>query len=195
MKYLNQLEYEHIPYPTDLEHPDSDYATRGNIRKAGCGLCSVCMVVSHFTDEPFSLEDCRDLSVAVGANRELGTDMKILGPAAAERFGLLLKMTNDPRELVDCLHRGGAAIVHVGGDREGHTGTFSDIGHYIVATDEVNGEFRILDPAWQPDKYAVPPRSERVRQLDKALYATAEILLQDATDKGPAFYLFLRPET
>lgn len=37
MLYLNQLEYESIPYPTDIRHPGSDFAGHGNIRRAGCG--------------------------------------------------------------------------------------------------------------------------------------------------------------
>lgn len=194
MLYLNQLDYEELPYPTDVEHPDSEFAVHGNVRRAGCGLCAVCMVVDRLCLSPFSLEECRDLAVSAGANREIGTDMKILAPAAAERFGLTLRMTDDTEELAQCLRSGGAAVINTGGDRDGYIGTFSSGGHYITAISEDRGEFCLLDPSWTEDKYQSEPRRGRVRQQGKLLYAPAEVLRQDTANRSPAYYLFCRKD-
>lgn len=190
MLYLNQLDHEDIPYPTNLNDPESDYAQNGTVAKAGCGLCSLCMVIDRLTLETLPLEECRDLSVEVGANREPGTDMNILGSAIARRFDLRFRITDDEREMAECLHSGGAAIINTGGDREGHIGTFSDIGHYIVAISESDGEFALLDPAWRSDKYAKEPGRSRVRQNGKWLYAREEVIREDASEKALPYYLF-----
>lgn len=192
MLYLNQLEYEDVPYPTDVEHPDSDYAKKGNIRRAGCGLCSVCMMLDRVCGAALSLTECRDLSVSIGANHAVGTDMQILAPEVAKRFHLRLKMTDDSGQMAACLHQGGAAIVNVGGDHGQHIGTFSNGGHYIVAISEAGGEFCLLDPSWTSEKYQAEPRRSRVRQEGKKLYASADVLEQDTANRSPAYYLFYR---
>lgn len=195
MRYINQLEYESIPYPTDLEHPDSEFATHGNIRRAGCGLCSACMVVERLRGIQLSVTECRDISVEVGANHAIGTDMKLLAPEIAKRYRLELETTNDPAQLTRCLHQGGAAIVNVGGDREGHTGTFSNGGHYIVAIREKGGLFYILDPSWTPEKYQSSPRRERVREVGKLLLAEESVLQEDTANRSPGYYLFSLKES
>lgn len=192
MLYLNQLEYEDIPYPTNVEEPDSDYAANGNIRRAGCGLCAVCMVIDRLCGEPFSLIECRDLAVSVGANHAIGTDMQILAPEAARKFHLQLRMTDGLTQMADCLRHGGAAIVNVGGDQGEYIGTFSNGGHYIVAVSECDGLFGLLDPSWTPEKYAAEPRRSRVRQEGKTLYAAGDILERDTANRSPAYYLFNR---
>lgn len=192
MRYLNQLDYEAMPYPTDTEHPESEYAVHGNVRMAGCGLCSVCMLVDKLCAAPFSLEECRDLSVSVGANHAIGTDMQILAPAVAERFGLRLSITNDIAELTNCLRIGGTVIINVGGDHDSYIGTFSNIGHYIVAIQESNNEFCLVDPSWTEVKYQSEPQCSRVRQQGKLLYATAEVIQKDTETRDPAYYLFYK---
>lgn len=192
MQYLNQLQYEDIPYPTNVDDPNSDYATQGNIRIAGCGLCSVCMVIDRLCVTPFSLEECRDLSVSVKANRDVGTDMQILAPAVAEKFQLRLQTTDDPVQMAECLHNGGAAIINVGGNHDDHIGIFSDGGHFIAAIGESGGEFCLLDPSWTPDKYTEAPRSCKIRQQGIYLYASADTLQEDTANRSPAYYLFNR---
>lgn len=194
MLYLNQLEYKHIPYPTNVENPDSDYALHGNVCRAGCGLCAICMVIDMVCGKSFSLEECRDLSVAVGANHAIGTDMLLLAPAAAEKFHMALETTDDPAQMARCLHQGGAAIINVGGNHGDHIGTFSRGGHFIIAIGEDQGEFCLLDPSWTPQKYLSEPRRSLVRQQGKLLYATAETLQQDTANRSPAYYLFRRAD-
>ena len=193
MKYLNQLEYEHMPYSTDTGHPGSDFNVNGTIKRAGCGLCAVCMVVDRLCVEPrFGLEECRELAVSVGANHGVGTDMKLLAPAAAERFGLELEMTDDPERLSTCLRQGGAAVVHVGGDREGHLGVFSHGGHYITAVSLRGEEFCLLDPSWTAEKYEQDHCRTAVRQSSVLLYASAQVLQEDTANRSPGYYLFTR---
>ena len=55
MKYINQLLYENMPYPTDAKNPDSPMKN-GNIKRAGCGLCCLCMVVDRLTTQSLPLE-------------------------------------------------------------------------------------------------------------------------------------------
>lgn len=192
MKYLNQLEYPNMPYLTDTDHPDSEFSTSGTIRLAGCGLCSACMVVDRLTTESISLSECIELSVSTGANHGVGTDMKLLAPALARRFRLKLRTSSDVNELLVCLHQGGCAIVNVGGDREGYTGTFSKGGHYIVALSCTDQEICILDPSFTADKFSDEPRSSRVRTNNIWIYCSPEVLAQDAANRSPSFYLFWR---
>lgn len=192
MLYLNQLEYGDVPYPTNLNNPESDYARNGDVAKAGCGLCSLCMVVDRLTLEKLPLTECRDLSVSAGANHEPGTDMSILGAVIAGKYGLRFQATDDEDEMAACLHSGGAAIINTAGDRDGHIGTFSDIGHYIVAISEADGEFALLDPSWRPDKYTQEPRRSLVRQAGTWLYACKEVIREDTRSKSHPYYLFSR---
>lgn len=191
MKYLNQLSCESIPYPTDLNHPDSEFAVNGTVRRAGCGLCCACMMVDRLTEESFSLEACRDLAVETRANLEPGTDMEILAAALAQRFDLSLTMTDDVSRLAACLREGGCGIINVGGDREGHLGIFSHQGHFILAVSVCGEEFCLLDPSWTEDKYDELYRQE-VRRNGHWLYADAALLQQDTANRSPAYYLFQR---
>lgn len=192
MKYLNQLEYPDMPYLTDTDHPDSELSTGGTVLKAGCGLCSACMVVDRLTAEKFSLEECIELSVSTGANHGKGTDMKLLAPALAHRFRLILHTSSDVNELRECLQLGGCAIVNVGGDRERYTGTFSKGGHYILALSCTDQEICILDPSYTADKYLDEPRASRIRAEDIWIYCSPEVIARDAANRTPSFYLFRR---
>jgi hypothetical protein len=152
------------------------------------------MVVERLRGILLSITECRDIAIGVGANHAIGTDMKLLAPEIAKRYQLELVTTDDPAQLAHCLHQGGAAIVNVGGDREGHTGTFSNGGHYIVAIKEENGFFYILDPSWTPEKYQSSPRRERVRQMGKLLLAEESVLQEDTANRSPGYYLFSLPQ-
>jgi len=194
MLYLNQQDYPDIPYPNNISDPASTGATSGNIAKAGCGLCSMAMVVDHLTMSSLSLEDAVRLSVEVKANEKPGTDMKRFGQAAAERFGLVMSVSDDPEDMIRCLEEGGRAIINVGGDHDDHIGTFSDVGHYVTAIGYQNEEFCILDPAYRTTKYTteVPDRVDKVREEGIFLYTTAKVLMEDTENRSPRFYLFRR---
>ena len=192
MLYLNQNEYPMISYPNNLSDPASKGATAGNIRDSGCGLCALSMVVDRLTLQSLSLEEGVRLSCQHQANLHPGTDLKILAPVIADRFGLALHFSNDTWEMAECLRDGGAAVVHIGGNREGHLGTLSDVGHYVFAFSYANGEFCLFDPAWRENKYTIPGRKGKIREDGLFLYTTALVLEEDTENRRPRYYLFHR---
>lgn len=192
MIYLNQLVYPHISYPTDIDEPESDFAVNGTVKRAGCGLCCACMLVELLTLEHFGLTECRDFAMHLRANHGIGTDMTILAPAIAEKYGLILSKTDDTAELVHCLRDGGKAIVNVGGNREGHDGIFSAGGHYVLAVSATACEICILDPSWTKEKYTSEPRKLCVRQQEYWLYCAPGVLDKDKATRTPGYYLFSR---
>lgn len=98
MKYINQLEHRDIPYEHNLDHGGVPEEKR-NVAAAGCGPSCLCMMVDALTLSTYELTDCLKLSNEVGANREIGTSLKILGPVVAERFNLNYGETSDLNEL------------------------------------------------------------------------------------------------
>ncbi|MGP7817357.1 hypothetical protein [Niallia sp. 01092] len=191
MLYLNQLEYEHIHYLTNTLKgglgPGKD-----NVKTAGCGLCCSCMVVENLTLDSFPLEECLEMSISLKANEQPGTDMIILGPAVAEKFGLDLKMTNSAEELLDHLRNGGMAIANTGGDREAYTGVFSHGGHYITVVSAKGSTLCILDPSLSADKYEEEGRKGKVKIDGSFIYCDISILAKDCENRNPAYYLFSR---
>lgn len=191
--YVNQLEHEDIEYRTDADNPtDEKFFKHGNISCAGCGLCSGSMLVSFLTGKRMDLEIFRDLAYRSRANRDIGTDMRIYSDALAGKFNLRTHSTDDMCDLLDCLNSGGAAIINVGGDHDGHVGIFSDVGHYIFAKayDQNTGEIEILDPSNRKDKYNTPGRREYVRVEGISCYANPEAVMLDTQNRSPAYYLF-----
>ena len=87
MKYVNQLEYPHIPYPTRVK--EEQYAPNGlntTVKSSACGLCCACMAIDCITDTTLDIEECVRISCECVANHARGTDMNILGPVLAEKF-------------------------------------------------------------------------------------------------------------
>ena len=163
--YLNQTNYPHVAYPTLTDLPELMRAD-STVRSAGCGLCSASMVVTNLTGREFSLIDCLELSLAVGANHSPGTDMDLLAPYVAERFDLDLVATDDPELLREHLKRGGMAVANVTGDRpeDSHVGLFSHGGHYVavVGIEEDGETVIVLDPSQLPDKFHEEGREGKV---------------------------------
>ena len=193
MLYLNQLGYPHIPYEHDLDNGGRP-PERASISSSGCGLCSVCMVVDHLVvGGELSLEECRQMSYDSEANRGVGTSMRCLGPAVAERFHLDFSMSNDIDEAIAHLQAGGEIVVNVGGDDENGIGLFTNSGHYMTIIAYADGEFCILDPSYTWKKYAVEGRRGKVRIVNPYIYCTREALIAEAVNKrNPAFYMFRR---
>ena len=131
MLYLNQNDYGHVPY---MHNTDAGGAPpeRRNVGTSGCGLCCTCMAVEHLTVQTLPLEECVRMSEESGANHRAGTDMVILGPLVAERFGLEYRWTTDMQEMLDCLHGGGQVVVNVRAEADG-TGIFTNTRHYVLA--------------------------------------------------------------
>ena len=164
MKYINQLEHRDIPYEHNLDHGGVPEEKR-NVAAAGCGPSCLCMMVDALTLSTYELTDCLKLSNEVGANREIGTSLKILGPVVAERFNLNYGETSDLNELKAHLAKGGLAIANSGGDREGYTGVFTHGGHYILVVSADDNEACILDPSYKEGKYEEPGRDGKARAV------------------------------
>ena len=197
MKYISQLDYQHIPYITcvDAEGELLERGKKTTVRSSGCGLCSAVMVADRLLPNvEFGVEDAVALSYECKANHKNGTDYKRFAPAFAEKFGLDFEMTNDPERLRFCLHTGGAAVLHSKGDREGYIGVFTHGGHYIAAiSEERDGRIAILDPSFKECKYDEEGRQGLV-ELKNGVVALCdmEVLVKDTEPAPFSFYLFWR---
>ena len=67
MKFVCQLDYPHIPYPTETlkEQPNLE----STVKSSGCGLCSACMIVDLLTDQEFTVKEAEVLSEATREGR------------------------------------------------------------------------------------------------------------------------------
>ena len=159
MIYLNQLEYEHISYPTRVKQAEPRNST---VRSSGCGLCSACMVVDGLTTEVLTIEECVRIAMECEANHSVGTDMKVLAPVIAERYGLRYTQSNELSEAIACLQRGGRIIAHVGVPEGKEIGLFTKGGHYIALIASDGETFTILDPSYKAGKFDMPERAGKV---------------------------------
>ena len=191
MKYINQLEYKHIPYPTrfDIEGATTDTT----ISSSGCGLCSVAMIIDMLTTQNLSLEEAVEISHGCRANRERGTNMSIFGPVIAEKFGLDYSNTSDLDEAIEHLRRGGQIVVHVVTHEDGTLGLFTKGGHYMTLVSTDGKEFCILDPSAKPDKFQIPEREGKVNDKNYPyLYCDVNIVHEEAHKTKPKYHLFSR---
>lgn len=198
MKYINQLDYPHWLYVTKTDMEDEVQREKGKVttvRSSACGLCSAIMVADRLLpNSTFDLTDAIDLSYAVKANHLVGTDYHLYAPAFAEKMGFRLEMTNEVEPLCECLRTGGAAVVHVGGDYEGHIGVFSHGGHYVAAIGmEPDGRVAILDPSYKLGKFEEEGRKGKVEvKNDFVCLCDPQVLAEDTVTRDPGFYLFWR---
>ena len=192
MYYLNQLDYEHVPYEHNLSHGGPPPG-KGTAAAAACGPCCLCMLVENMTMGHLELLDCLKLSAELKANMEMGTSLKILGPAVAETFGLTFETTDSLYELVEHLRRGGMAIANSGGDLEGYTGVFTHGGHYIAVLSTDGKDACILDPSYKEGKYEEEGRQGKVdASAAPIVYFSLKVLEEDCANRSPAYYLFER---
>lgn len=191
MQYLNQLGYPHIAYMHGTSTGGVPKKYR-NVGTSGCGLCSACMMVDRLTDQILTIEEAVKLSEDNGANIIAGTRMCILGPVLAEKYNLTFAMTKSTAELVDCLQRGGAAIINVGGNHDDYVGVFSKGGHYIFGLSTDGENICILDPSWSSSKMHTPEREGKVLEDPPFLYCSLKTLEEDTQNRETPFYLFMR---
>ena len=193
MLYLNQLDFPNIPYYHNADH-GGPAPGRGTVASSGCGLCSACMVVNHLTGRELSVTDCVEISETCGANRGVGTDLQILGPVLAEKFGLDYAETSDCEKLLAHLNAGGEAIEIVFGARNGVLGLFSRVRHYITLVCAKDRIVQILDPSFRPGKYDEECRRSRVSVEYPFVYASVEELEHEGDHNVPLYYLFKKKE-
>ncbi len=191
MRYYNQTNYPHVPYPTLTDMPELG---RGNtsLKDAGCGVCAASMVVENLTGEEFPVIDSLELSINVNANHSPGTNMERLAPYVAERFDLDLVMTDDAELVRSYLKKGYMAVACAAGDRteEDYVGVFSHGGHFVtvIGIDEDGEHIRVLDPSLVPGKYDIPGRREKVTVNGCILHTTMQVLAEDCRYRLPEYY-------
>ena len=197
MKYINQLDYPHMPYVTrqDMEDPkDREYGKTTTVATSACGLCTAIVVVDRLVaNAEFTLQEAIQMSYDLKANRRIGTNYQIFAPALAERFGLELEMTNDPERLRYCLRTGGCAVAESCGDRDGYIGLFTHTAHYInVIAERKDGRIVVLDPALKAGKYEEEGRKGKVEVDGVFLLSEMQYLAEDVANLKDAFFLFWR---
>lgn len=197
MKYVNQKEYPDWIYVTrtDMEGEDKERGRTTTISSSGCGLCSAVMVAERLIPESeFGLKDAIKMSYDTKANHRIGTDYKRFAPAFAEKYCLELEMTNEPERLRYCLRTGGAAVLHIKGDRDGYVGVFSHSGHYAVAiSEERDGRIAVLDPSYFNGKYEEEGRKGLIEiKNDVVALCDMQVIIDDTAPAEPSFYLFWR---
>ena len=192
MLFICQNEYPHIRYQHNVANGGVP-TERQCIATSGCGLCSVCMIVDHLTTKTLELEDAVKLSENNGANRGIGTNMKVLGPIVAEMYGLEMTISRDRDEMVRHLREGGEIIVNVRrGDRP--LGLFTKGGHYMVLLSTDGKDVCLFDPDYSAEKFEIEGRKSKVRTANAPfLYCSIETLMEEIPQNGdPAFYMFKR---
>ena len=197
MKYLDQRDYPHWSYKTKTEREEEERQKGlfSTVSSAGCGLCSAVMVADRLIPNcNFELNHAIRLSYECKANHSNGTDYKRFAPAFAEKCGFELEMSNDSERLKYCLLTGGAAVVHVKGDREDYTGVFSRGGHYIAAISvERDGRIAVLDPSYEEGKYEEEGRKGKVEMKNDVIaLCDIKVLEEDSKPAPISFYLFWR---
>jgi len=197
MKYVNQLDYPDRLYTTrfELEGEEYEKGKLTTVRSSGCGLCAAVMVADRLIpNNSFDLTRALRLSYDTKANHKIGTDYKIFAPAFAEQLNLTLEVTDDTERLRACLRTGGAAVIHVRGDRDGYVGVFTHRAHYITAiNEEPDGRIAILDPSYKPGKFDEEGRIGKVEvKENELLVCEMQVLAEDAAFHERSFYLFQR---
>ena len=181
-----QLDYESIPFPS----PKNGF---GNLANNGCGPLSVSMLIENMLGVPFPPEESARFFLECGARADVGTNLYIASKAAAARFGLSVKDTEDAREAYDFLAAGrGMVIANTYGDRpeDGYIGVFSDSGHYVLLTGVEGEKVRVLDPMYRPGRFDIPGRAGKVRMEGCVAVADFAIIASDCWHRP--FFLFER---
>ena len=195
MKFVNQLDYPHLPYVTrtKLEGAEQEHGKTTTVKTSGCGLCSAVMVADRLLPNcRFDLVDAIELSYRVEANYRRGTDYRIYAPAFAEKMGLAYEGTNDPDRLLQCLRTGGAAVAHVTA-REGHVGLFTKGRHYVtVIGEEPDGRVAVLDPSYYEGKYEEEGRQGKVEMKGVIAICSLPTLVEEASEPEISCHLFWR---
>ena len=191
MLFINQNDYPDMHYEHNVDN-GGVAPEKQNIKTAGCGLCSLTMVVNHLTTKDFSLEKCIEAAYKSGANRVHGSRMRWLAPPVSEEYELDYKMTTDIDEAIECIRNGGEVIVLVKGDREGKQGLFTHIGHYITLIAYDGEEFCILDPGITKGKFDKAIEEGTVRFSYPFVWCKKEVIKEEEDNTVAAYYLFKR---
>lgn len=185
MKYISQLDYPALPYPTTLTQEAVLAPPYPSVAVAGCGVVCACMLICELSGQPFSVSDAVALSLEAGANH-FGTDMGRLAPVIAQRFHLDYTASNDSSALLACLDQHGLAILHAGKTR----GTFSDGGHFLLAVKRQGKYVYIMDPSYTKEKYEKEYRKNKVEIVGDYIVTSVDTIIEETKNRDPSYYLF-----
>lgn len=185
MKYISQLDYPTLPYPTTLTQEAPLAPPYPSVAVAGCGIVCACMLIRELSGQPFQVEDAVALSMEAGANH-FGTDMKRLAPFIAQRYHLYYAAASDSGALLECLDRGGLAVLHAGKP----FGAFSDGGHFVLAVKRSGDRISIMDPSYTREKYEKEYRRGKVEIAGNCVIASVATVIEETKNRDPSYYLF-----
>lgn len=185
IRVLNQLDYEHVLYPTSLERGTAPHEPYPSVAKAGCGLICACMLVSLLTEGRLDAEEAVRISVNAGANT-FGTNMPLFSAKIAELFDLELSSGTACEPLLSGLHGGGAAILHAGKPQ----GLFSDGGHFVLAAAAKGDSVYVLDPSFTDEKYKKEYRRGLFTLESPFVVVPAETVMEQIRYRTPSWYMF-----
>lgn len=194
MKYLNQLEYAHIPYRTNTRDDSvPEEEKNSTVALSGCGLCCVAMTVELLTDKELSLTECVRLAEESGASHAVGTDMNVFGPIIAEKFDLEFIPNKDLEAAVAHLRDGGVIIGYMGVPEGCDVGLFTESGHYVCVISTDGEEFCFLDPSYSPEKFLHPKRIGRVKTSHAPyLYCDIKTFDSETRPNRVKYFMFRR---
>lgn len=188
--YVNQLGYPHVYYYHNAEG-GGVREDRRNIGTSGCGLCCAAMALGNLTGIRLTPEEMSKFTMDCGANGVVGSRMRILGPALAEKYGLKYSHTNDPEEMLRCLDRGGQVIANVSGDHDDYKGLFSDrSGHYVLIIGREGEELCVSDPAYRFGKFDTDDRRHKISRIQVPLvWCSLKYMEEDVAARAIHYYL------
>ena len=169
LKYVNQLDYPDMSYPTRFDREDREYGKNTTVATSGCGLASSVMVAHYLLENcNFEIEVAVNLSIENGANHGIGTDYKIYSKAFAQKMGITVESNRDIEHLKECIKNGSAAVVHCfKRPNDNYIPLFTKSGHYIaligIAPD---GRAVVLDPSYEKGKYDIEGRNGRAEVIE-----------------------------
>ena len=194
MHYVNQLNYKHIPYHTYTTMEEkTDIDRIRTVSMSGCGLCCSCMAIELLTDKKLEIEDCVKIAEDCSASHGVGTDMKMLGPVLAEKYGLVYTPTSDLSEAIGYLQDGGKIVAHVAVPEGCEIGLFTKGGHYILLNSTDGKEFCILDPSYTDKKFDAPERVGRIDAKNAPyLYCDVNTVHAECKEGKIKYHVFTR---
>ncbi len=191
MLYINQEDYAHIHYNQQRAKGGAGEAGC-NVANSGCGLCCVCMLVDHLTNESLSVQECVDLAEESEANMFVGTTMSVFGPVVAKKYGLSYEQTNDIEKLVAHLQSGGEAMVNVANRPNGERGLFTKGGHYMLLLSTDGETVCFFDPHYEESKYREWGTDKIVKKDGNYLYCPLSVMDRECENREKHYYLFGR---
>ena len=191
MKYYNQNNYAHIPYP-------SQQLPNATVKSGGCGLCCSSNVLSFFGAD-YPPEVLAPIFIQKGARVNGGTNMFIAANIVSELCGCEFETTSDENKLIECLKDGGIVIANVDGDI-GEKGIFSNQGHFInILSYNSDDTLNVFDVAYYKGKFSSAYRSQYVKEStdqygNPIQICSKEVLDIDTKHRTPNYYLFRKGE-